>query len=310
MRNRSGGLRFILGFFYLVALGPIGVIGSIAAAGQLPQALRYNQVQWKASHNSYAQPTDILSQLRDYRIRSIEFDLHVSQGKLIEKEPAPAGDFLVFHTANNAHSNCRILSQCFDQVAAFHQGQPDHEVITIFFDMAGVGEAGHTKADLYKVFQTKLTPASIFTPGDLLRACPGAQSLQESVTRPGCGWPLLSDLQGKVILVVSDGRDDIIKAGYDLRQDLLFLVSKNTDPGRMREDPNLVFFNLAGPRNSISVFKDAGFVTRSYWLNTEKAFLQAKRLGANHLATDRIDPKLYPWSGTQDQAGHPFQKIE
>ena len=291
----SARLRLILSALWVVFV--VGHSPALAEEGK--EGPRYNQVQFKAAHNSYHQKTDMMTQFRDWNLRSIEFDLHTSKNKLITKEQAPAGDFLVFHGALDDYSNCRLLSDCFETVAAFHREQPEHEVITIFFDMAGVGEPGHTKADLYALMRKKFG-GSIFTPGDLLAACSGAQNLQESVTKPGCGWPLLDDLKGKIILVVSDGRDDIGR-GYDLRKDLLFLVNKGGDASKMHDDPNIVFFNMAGPKAFLTDVQKAGFVSRSYWLNEKDAFLKAKSLGANHLATDMIDPKLYPWATIEDQ---------
>ena len=280
-------------------MGVLMVGNSTAFAEEGKEGLRYNQVQWKAAHNSYHQKTDMLTQLRDWQIRSIEFDLHANKGKLVPKEKAPAGDFLVFHTPTDDDTNCHLLSQCFEAVATFHREQPDHEVITVFFDMQGVGEPGHTKADLYALMRKKLG-SPVFTPGDLLAGCPDAQYLQEAVTRPDCGWPRLDDLKGKIILVVSDGREDIAK-GYDLRKDLLFLVNKGGDSSKLHADLNIVFFNMAGPNPFLAEVKRAGFVSRSYWLNEKETYLKAKGLGANHLATDRIDPKEYPWANIEEQ---------
>jgi len=301
MKDFSTGLGFILFLIYALLQTPLHGGCSRAWAGPRSSGLRYNQVQWKASHNSYAQKTDIMTQLRDWNLRSIEFDLHTAKLKLFSREEAPAGDFLVYHTARDDFSNCRLLSDCFEAVATFHREMPDHEVIIIFFDMQGVGEEGHTKDDLYALMRKKFPDGGIFTPGDLLAACPEAKNLQEAVTRPGCGWPLLDDLRGKVILVVSDGRDDIKAAGYDLQKDLFFLVAKGHDPKSLHADPDLVFFNMAGPNPFLTEVKKAGFVSRSYWLNDKDSYLKAKSLGANHLATDRIDPKLDPWATIEEQ---------
>ena len=301
MKDFSVGLRFILFIICVLTPTTLSVGCSSAFAGPRSSGLRYNQVQWKASHNSYAQKADMMTQLRDWKIRSIEFDLHASKRKLWRREAAPAGDFLVYHAARDDFSNCRLLSECFEAVATFHREQPDHEVLTIFFDMQGVGEEGHTKDDLYSLMRKKFPDGGIFTPGDLLSGCPGAQNLQEAVTKAGCGWPLLDDLAGKIILVVSDGRDDIKAAGYDLQKDLLFLVAKGHDPKSLHADPALVFFNMAGPNPFLTEVKKAGFVSRSYWLNDKDSYLKAKSLGANHLATDRIDPKLDPWATIEEQ---------
>jgi hypothetical protein len=53
----------------------------------------------------------------------------------------------------------------------------------------------------------------------------------------------------------------------------------------------------------------AGFVSRCYWLNSEKKFLAAKQNRCHHLATDMIDPDLYPWASTQTPEGFPFSAL-
>jgi hypothetical protein len=58
---------------------------------------------------------------------------------------------------------------------------------------------------------------------------------------------------------------------------------------------------MAGPNPFLAEVKQAGLVSRSYWLNEKETYLKAKSLGANHLATDRIDPKEYPWANIEEQ---------
>jgi hypothetical protein len=77
----------------------------------------------------------------------------------------------------------------------------------------------------------------------------------------------------------------------------------------MGNDPDLVFFNLSGPNPFAAVVDKAGFVSRCYFLDKEEDFLKARQNGANHLATDRIDPKAYPWSVTADGQGRPCSVI-
>lgn len=272
--------------------------------------VRYNQVQWLASHNSYAQKKDILGQLKDWRIHSIEFDIHTRKKLgLGQVEQAAGGDWQVYHTTSDEFSNCNLLSKCFAQVMAFHQQDPRHDVITIFFDMEGVGEPGHTRDDLYALFEKTMTRDAILKPGDLLAACPGAQTLQEAVTKTECGWPRLSELQGKFILVVSDGREAFEKAGYDIKKDLIFLVNKNGKESEIFKDPRIVFFNMSGANSFARAVGKAGLVSRCYWLNRESQFTEAKQNGANHLATDKIDPALDPWSVVSDGPDAPYHVI-
>ncbi len=284
--------------------------GLQAGSAQAPApGPRYNDVQWEGSHNTYQQKAGVMTILQDYNIRAIEFDIHVTEKKLTGARRAPDGDWLVYHNALGDWSNCATLSECFAIVRRFHDQHPDHDVITIFFDMAGVGEPGHTRADLYALFNRAFPPGSILTPASLMDACPGAANLQEAVTRQGCGWPTLDELKGKFILVVSDGREAFQTPAYDLQKDMVFLVSKNGKESTMRDDPNLIFFNMSGPNPFAAAVGKAGFVSRCYFLDREKDYLKAEKIGANHLATDSIDPARFPWAVTSDGHGRPYRVI-
>jgi len=158
------------------------------------------------------------------------------------------------------------------------------------------------------VFRDSLPEGAIFAPADLLAACPGAASLQEAVTDEGCGWPRLVDLKGRVILVVSDGREAFREGrGYDVSKDLLFLVAKGGKKGSLNKDPDVVFFNMSGANPFAGEVKDAGFVSRCYFLDKKGRYLAAKDAGCHHLATDLIDPDKYPWSNTAQEDGFPFE---
>ena len=263
--------------------------------------LLYNQVQQKASHNSYQRKEDLVTQLKDFRIRTIEFDAH--------SKSAPAGDWLVYHNIKDDSTNCGLLSECYAKVLVFHKSEPDHEVVTIFFDVDGFNERGHSKADFYALIERSFPKGSIVKPADLMAACPSAATLQESITRPGCGWPRLQDLRGKFIFVVTGAPGTPKKLGYDLRKDLVFISCPEIKPEMMTSVPDMVFFNMAGPNPLAQSVRQAGFVSRCYWLNRENDYQKAMNFGCNLLATDMLDPKLYPWTSTSQSDGWPFKII-
>jgi len=263
--------------------------------------LLYNQVAQKASHNSYQRKEDMVTQLKDFRIRTIEFDAH--------SKSAPAGDWLVYHNLKDDSTNCRLLTECYSKVLAFHKSEPDHEVVTIFFDVDGFNEKGHSKSDFYALIERSFPKGSIVKPADLMAACASATTLQESVTRPGCGWPKLQDLRGKFIFVVTGAPETPRKLGYDIRKDPVFISCPEIKPKMMTSVPDMVFFNMAGPNPLAQSVKQAGFVSRCYWLNREKDYQKAMNFGCNLLATDMLDPKLYPWSSTSQSNGWPFKII-
>lgn len=292
----------------LIALAASGLVVKASGADIISSGLRYNDVRQKASHNSYQKREDVSVQLADYRIRSIEFDVHAYKPGLLKKEHAPDGDWLCYHTPLDDNTNCRLLSDCYLQVMAFHRAVPGHEVVTIFFDVEGLGDKGRTRADFYGLITRTFPKGSVFTPGEMMAACPGAKNLQEAVTDPGCAWPMLSELKGRFILVVSGGLKSFAD-GYDVSKDMVFLVSRSDDPACIHDDMNLVFFNVSKANPFTREVKKAGFVSRSYYLDSPGQFQQAIEFGAHHLATDKIDPDRYPWANTDDDQGRPFQVI-
>jgi len=284
-------------FWALLALS-----GPALAAETPREDLRYNQVQQKASHNSYQRKEDVFTQLEDFNIRAIEFDLHAAK--------APAGDWLVYHTSKDRFTHCRLLSDCYGQVARFHQLHPDHQAVTIFFDVEGLGKPGRSKQDFYAQIENTFPPGSVLKPSALMSACPAAKTLQESVTLPGCGWPGLAQIRGKFIFVISGGESDFRKPVYDPAQDYVFLVSGATTEQAMRQDPNLIFFNLPGAHPFAGQAREAGFVSRVYWIDTRAKYEKAMALGANILAGDNLDPQKFPWTNTAQPDGFPFKVIE
>lgn len=264
--------------------------------------LRYNQVAQKASHNSYQRKEGVVRQLKDFRIRTIEFDSH--------SKAAPAGDWFVYHNLKDSKTNCATLSECYSQVVEFHKSEPEHEVVTIFFDVDEIHAPGHAKADFYALIERSFPKGSVLRPSQLMAACPPAKTLQESVTMPGCGWPRLQELRGKFIFVITGDYHFPKALGYDPNQDLVFLSCPEISPDKLSSVPDLVFFNMAGPNPLARSVKQAGFVSRCYWLNRKKDYLKAMDLGGNLLATDRLDPKRYPWTNTTQSDGWPFKTIK
>jgi hypothetical protein len=263
---------------------------TVAAAGDTP-ALRYHQVSQKASHNSYQRAESVGDQLRLHQVTTIEFDVHAVTPLGL---PAPQGDWLTYHTQTDNKSNCRLLSECLALVAAYDREQPNHQVTTIFFDVNQMGGPGHARNDFYRVITNALPVEKIVKPTDLMAACPAAKNLKEAVTKEGCGWPVLSDVRGKFLFVVSGG-SALFARGYEPKTDLVFLTDSNVT--QMDEsEPNRVFYNMRGPQEFVRQVRAAGFVTRVYGLNDRESFLAARKLGANLLATDCVDIEKFPWT--------------
>ncbi len=288
----------LISFIILPSLLVVPLLLAWAGSAEREE-LRYNQVQQKASHNSYQRKEDLMTQLKDFRIRAIEFDIH-------KKPKAPAGDWWVYHNLKGDATVCDTLSECFAEVVKFHQAEPDHEVVTIFFDVSPLTD----KAGLNAMFDKSFPAKSIFKPRDLMAACPSATTLQESVTKPECGWPKLKDLRGKFILVITCGYATFALLPYDRNSDLFFLASDAQTTLQMQLLPDQIFVNMSRANPFAKAAREAGFVSRCYWLNDQNSYEKAMSFGAQILATDDLDPKRYPWTVTAAPDGWPFKTFK
>jgi hypothetical protein len=151
----------------------------------LREFLRYNFVQQKSSHNSYDKELSLTEQL-ELGIRSIELDIHITKGQ----QDALADDWYVFHIDAPflRSTNCETLSLCLQELQAFHEANPNHEVITVWVDLKDDFNTGHSPEALDAVLTESIE--SIFTPEQLLSSCDGATTLRDAV-RGGCRWPTL-----------------------------------------------------------------------------------------------------------------------
>jgi len=270
-----------------------------SAPGAEREELRYNQVQQKASHNSYQRKESLTIQLKDFHIRTLEFDIH-------KKPKAPPGDWWVYHNFKGDATVCSRLSECFAELVQFHQTEPDPGVITIFFDVSPLAD----KPALNEMFRKSFPAGAIFKPADLMAACPAAQNLQESVTRPGCGWPLLKELRGKFIFVLTCGYLTFARLPYDRNSDLFFLASDAHDLLQMQLLTDQIFFNMSHANPFAETVYRAGFASRCYWLNSKNDYEKAKAHHTHLLATDDLNPGDYPWTVTASPDGWPFLPIK
>jgi hypothetical protein len=263
--------------------------------------VRYNEVLQKAAHNSYQRDESLLDQMIYHRVRSIEFDLHTWYGDPVFKwGEAPEGDWLMYHHVADMFSRFKFFSQGLYVVKAFHEAIPEHEVVTIFFDIGFDGQ--HTPEDFDALIRSILPTEAIFTPADLLALCPGATTLKESVT--SCGWPTLGELRGKFIFVLTTGSYAGTNREHALER--LGFVTGGF------EDQNSVFFNTEYKENDPypAQVHDAGFVSRVYYADSAEKFADAKEQKANHIAINEINYHTYPWSTTCNAVGYPFECID
>jgi hypothetical protein len=263
--------------------------------------VRYNEVRQKASHNAYQRDESIIDQLIYHRVRTIEYDLHTNYGEPVLKlQAAPDGDWLVYHHIADMKTNFKLFSQALSQLKGFHEIMPEHEVITVFFDIGF--DAKHTPQDFDDLISSYISREWIFTPADLLNRCAGASTLKGSVN--ACGWPYLEELRGKFIFVPTSGS----YAGENRKDALERLCFVTGGFG----DVNSVFFNMEYEENDTDPAEvyNAGYVSRVYYADSAEKFADAKDQKANLIAINEINSIEYPWSNTFNSSGYPFECID
>lgn len=272
--------------------------------------LRYDQVRQKSAHNSFQRDESLLDQLVYHRIRSLELDVHHSASFAAELP----GDWYVYHIdVVDDDSHCRTLSQCLGLLAAFQRAQPEHEVLTLWIDLKDPFIADHQPADLDARLAAAFGP-KLLTPAELLARCPAAANLQQAVTLPGCGWPELSALRGRVLVALTGGDlDDPSNAlakyvGADASQRAAFVAPDLGAPETLPNHPEAVLHNLAlADVGLATAVRDAGLVSRVWVLDEAADWTAAEQAGAQHLASNKVNAAEDPWASTAGAGGWPFR---
>ena len=271
---------------------------------------RYNQVRQKSSHNSFQKQEALIDQLVYHRIRSLELDLHTSKGS---SWPITAQDWYVYHFAGvDADTTCHRFSDCLDELRSFHDATPDHEVVTVFLDIKDSWKSTVNPSDLDARIQAHLPPSAVFRPADWVsNHCPGETTLKGVASNPSCGWPLLRDLRGKFIFVLT-GKSDYLNQYVSNNSVALlrtaFVAHKAEDLDDIDAHDYGVFFNMTTSNQSLAVsINSRGFIGRSYYVNSSSTWSNAEFFGVHHLATDKINYHQDPWARTHNANGWPFE---
>lgn len=274
---------------------------------------RYDEVRQKSAHNSFQRDEALFDQLVYHRIRSLEFDIHV--GKTLE--PDVAGEWYVYHIdVVDDDASCSTLSRCLEQVAALARVVPEHEVVTVWIDLKDGFDAEHRPEDLDARLQAAFG-GRLWTPGELLAGCPGAGSLQEAVSLPGCDWPELAALRGRVVVALTGGdleEPDGALASYlagDPATRAAFVAPGLADAAAIADHGEAVIFNLSVDEVALAEpVRAANLVSRVWVLDDEAGWTEAAQAGAHHLATNKINAAVDPWATTAGAAGWPFTCID
>lgn len=266
-------------------------------------SLPYNQVSFKASHNSYDRNEPLVQQLRwnpsqpwQCGCRGLELDISQS---------STGNNWSVSHDPGYSSRDTQLYT-CLQQLAEWARQDSSHDVVTLYLDLKEVQPGFEDGLDQY-VSQYLASP--VYRPADLM----GGQATVPDGARVN-GWPTLSALAGKFIIVLSG--DDDAKAAYakDNPRARLCFADRSCDPDEVPDSDDRVFFNYhlysADTPEWSAVFRgqatNPASICRGWVLNGGDLWNSALNAGCNVLATDKVSDNQ--WAMVSSRA--PFLRLE
>lgn len=181
----------------------------------LDDILRINQLQFKATHNSYhLAPTNptadeaysmppLTAQLNDDGVRGFELDLHYYDGR-----------FWVYHLpVDDPESTCPALADCLGELRGWSDAHPGHLPLVVFFDLRDTWDADKIIDHLDELDAALLAAfprERVITPDDIAR---GEADVAAGVAK--YGWPTLGAARGKIMFVLWSFGDVPYRYAYE-----------------------------------------------------------------------------------------------
>ena len=250
-------------------------------------SFRYDQVRFKASHNSYAKKISLESQLtfdhsdpRRRGFRGLELDVHQDQKGCAWCVRHLVGDCVRVHRNRNKNGpeDPDCLGHWFEELTVWSESNPGHDVITLTIDLKRVVRPETFGDDFDALLSgSGLDEARLFTPADMTG-----------------GWPTLGDLTGRFIACLS-GLESV-KSDYARQTGRLCFADVSLGPDRTPpvDDPRL-FLNYnwrdyeRGQGNRFRRPVGRPYIVRAYSLRKDEALGSwnvAEMMGVNIMSTD------------------------
>ena len=172
----------------------------------------YDEIAQIACHNCYdkkyaAKFYDVLN-----TTKTVEIDFY--DAKNSNQDGRKNGYWYVRHDQDGSSSgnenNCAGngngssgLQACVEDVVRWHQDHPGHDVINIIFDKKQDWGDGRQPVDFDSLISYLIPTDVLYRPNALLA---DAKSLRDAVSKRS--WPKMSELNGKIILVLTGGKED------------------------------------------------------------------------------------------------------
>jgi hypothetical protein len=265
---------------------------------------KYHQIRQKSAHNSFQRNESYNSQLNFHRNRSSELDIH---------DDGPVGDWKVYHTWLDNGTMTDLLSDALAEYRAFHDANPNHQVITIWIDVKDSFDTGNHSVSKFETLLTKWIPSSnIYSPSDLKGSYSDLKTAAEDAA-----WSSLPDLEGKFIFVLTDEVTSYTNSSSDAVNRTAFVakaVSNKTDVDNAEDW--YVFYNSGTAPDSSDTddpymfCETKGYVSRHWTANSSTAWSNAKSAKVGHISTDKINYIQDSWAKTHYTNGFPFERLD
>lgn len=265
------------------------------------QTLRYNQAAFKTSHNSYDRDESLNEQLQFYQssadyyncgCRGIELDIW----RHSQSNPDSAHWFTVNHLTNGGDD----LSSYLMQLQEWHQQNPNHDIVEVILDIKSSGGDASTFPEEIDRYLTNFMGRNlILSPGDLFSGIDG-HNLSNLVKAQG--WPALSAMTGKFLFCLS-GTEEWKKLYSETAPAARLCFADATDPNQLKAPSSRVIYNVKSGKSDPHTVRDllsGNILIRVYDVDSEKDWQQARQIGANILATNKVSDHHWAAVSTQE----------
>lgn len=304
----------------ICAVLAVGLSVNEAAAGGGRPAVRMNQIQVLATHNSYHQRPDrplIPEEPADYEHPPFEVQLEEQGIRGLEIDPFNGPSLPVLHTPRiDDVSTCPTFHDCLIDLARWHDAHPNHVPIFVLVDpktQSVVLDPSLVPWDaaaldrLDEEIRSVFRGASLLEPDDVRGR---SRTLRGAVV--GRGWPTLEKSRGRVAFALNNAKElrDAYLAGRPSLEGRAMFVTADSDA------PSAAFIKRDQPRvREIKRLVRQGFFVRTLAdsnavearANDHTRADTAIRSGAQMVTTDYpvADPTIGPYTVRVAPEGRP-----
>jgi hypothetical protein len=260
--------------------------------------MKYHEVSFKASHNSYERNESIHQQLNYFPndpsrcgCRGLEFDIW-------RHSSATERFFTVSHDDPNGGYP---FAYYLGLLLSYHLNNPQHDVILVTIDIkSSNGSIASLPAEIDNYIAEYFHKKLLFTPGCLFTN--KKLSLCENVVR--YGWPDIASMKGQFVFCLSGTPAwKNLYAHTDIQSRLCFSDVDVDDDDKNITAPvtgDFVFFNMhiysddySTWKKTLPLFFNKNLITRVYEANGETLWNKALHAGASILATNQVSGKAW-----------------